>query len=74
MGTISYYPDPKPQQRPAATLARLSGQVVAMRHVDLETVLETVELLRSLDDQSFLDRYNRVGCCRRGDPDGAEFA
>lgn len=45
-----------------------------MRHVDLETVIETVELLRSLENQSFLDRYNRVGGCRRDDPDSVEFA
>ena len=74
MGTISHFPDPKPQRRPAAALTRLPGQVVAMRHVDLETVIETVELLRSLENQSFLDRYNRLGGCGRDDPDSAEFA
>ena len=73
MGTILHFPDPKPQARPVAVV-RQPGQLVAMRHVDLETAIETVELLRSLENQSFLDRYNRVGGCRRDDPDSAEFA
>jgi hypothetical protein len=67
MGTISHFPDPK-QRRPAPAQARMPGQVVAMRHVDLETAIETVALLRSLENQSFLDRYNRVG---RDNPESA---
>jgi hypothetical protein len=70
MGTLSYFPDPRPQLR-SASVAGLPGQVVGMRHVDLETVIETVELLRSLENQSFLDRYNRRANTRvRSSPEG----
>lgn len=31
-----------------------------MHHVDLDTVIETVRALRTLDDQSVLDCYNRL--------------
>lgn len=36
-----------------------SREVVAMRHIDLDTVIETVRVLRLMDDRSLLDKYNQ---------------
>jgi hypothetical protein len=33
--------------------------LVAMKHIDLDTVLETVRVLRLMDDRTLLDKYNR---------------
>lgn len=57
VGTITQFPGRKAGQTDAP--ARPAGELVAMRHVDLDCVIETVRVLRSLDDQSFLDCYNR---------------
>lgn len=38
-----------------------AGELVPMKHIDLETVVETIRMLRNMDDQDCLDRYNRVG-------------
>lgn len=37
-----------------------TGELVAMRGVRLDLTLETVAFLRTLSDQTFLDRFNRV--------------
>lgn len=57
MGTISQLPRRKTED--AAGSVRHSGELVAMPHVDLDCVIETIRVLRMLDDQSFLDCYNR---------------
>ncbi|WP_187970188.1 hypothetical protein [Aquibium microcysteis] len=36
------------------------GTLVAMKGVRLERTIETVAFLRSLPDQSYLDRFNRA--------------
>ncbi|MDQ0324990.1 hypothetical protein J2R99_000839 [Rhodopseudomonas julia] len=41
---------------------RPRGLVVSLPGVDLQTVMETVELLRSLDGQPGLDPFNRAKC------------
>jgi len=33
--------------------------LVAMKHIDLDTVVETVRVLRLMDDRTLLDKYNR---------------
>lgn len=57
MGTITQFRGRKAEAADAP--AHHAGELVAMRHVDLDCVIETVRVLRSLDDQSFLDCYNR---------------
>lgn len=59
MGTISHFPGRKSVDADAGGPVRLAGELIAMRHVDLDCVLETVRVLRTLDDQSYLDCYNR---------------
>jgi hypothetical protein len=58
MGTISQLPR-KTADAGAAEPMRRPGELVAMRHIDLDCVIETVRVLRMLEDQSFLDCYNR---------------
>lgn len=58
MGTISHIQIP-PNGRVGRQEKGL-GELVAMPHLDLEVVIETVRVLRALDDQSFLDCYNRI--------------
>ncbi len=38
-----------------------TGQVVAMRHIDLDTVVETVRVLRELEKNNLLDQFNGPG-------------
>lgn len=59
MGTIVRFPETS-GERKARTARDGKHEVVAMKHVDLDTVIETVRVLRTLSDQSFLDRYNRT--------------
>lgn len=58
MGTISHLQIP-----PVGRVGKQEnglGELVAMPHLDLDVVIETVRVLRALDDQSFLDCYNRT--------------
>lgn len=58
MGTISQIQFP-----PSGRVGRQEkglGELIAMPHLDLDVVIETVRVLRALDDQSFLDCYNRM--------------
>jgi hypothetical protein len=63
MGTILHFPILRtsrcvpPEER--------AGDLLAMRHVDLETAVETVRILRTLEDQSFLDCFNRLDRAER---------
>lgn len=43
---------------PGRETARPEGKVIAMRHVDLASVLETVRVLRSSDWAMALDPFN----------------
>ncbi|MCQ8782272.1 hypothetical protein [Mangrovibrevibacter kandeliae] len=36
-----------------------AGELVAMKHIDLSMTIETVRVLRSLPDQSYLDSFNQ---------------
>lgn len=36
----------------------VQGEVVPLGNIDLPTVVDTIGLLRSLEDQSFLDNFN----------------
>lgn len=53
---------PFPERTPdgGRTARAESGTVVAMRGVRLERTIETIAFLRSLPDQSYLDRFNRA--------------
>lgn len=59
MGTVSQFPILQPC-RDVPHEGR-AGELLAMRHLDLETVIETVRVLRTLKDQSILDCFNRAG-------------
>ena len=37
------------------------GDIVALKHVDLETVIENVKVLRFIKDELLLDEFNRAG-------------
>lgn len=58
MGTISQLPFPRACHD--APREERAGELVAMRHLDLETVIETIRVLRTLEDQSVLDCFNRA--------------
>lgn len=60
MGKIYSFPEPAERPAGVAREARGPGDVVAIRGDGLETTLEMVGFLRSLANQSYLDRYNRV--------------
>lgn len=59
MGTVSQFPISQPWRD--VPHERRAGELIAMRHLDLETVIETVRVLRTLEDQSVLDCFNRAG-------------
>lgn len=54
------YPFPERPADGRQTTISGSGTLVAMKGVRLDRTLETIEFLRSLPDQSYLDRFNRV--------------
>lgn len=58
MGSISQFPSSSVSR--AIRPDEPGGELLAMHHVDLDTVIETVRALRTLDDQSVLDCYNRL--------------
>ena len=45
---------------PQASASGTAGEIVPLRGTTLESTLEMVAFLRSLDDQSCLDRFNRA--------------
>ncbi len=57
MSQIYLFPE---LQRDGARSKAKAGELVAFNGVRLERTLQSVEFLRSLDDQSYLDRFNRV--------------
>lgn len=54
------YPFPERPAGGGTSIMPGCGTVVAMRGVQLERTIETVAFLRSLPDQSYLDRFNRT--------------
>lgn len=58
MGTVSQFRIPETRRN--VPREERAGELVAMRHLDLETVIETVRALRSMEDQSVLDCFNRA--------------
>jgi hypothetical protein len=65
MGTIARLPDRESAKRKPSSAAAGRGELVAMKHVDLDSVIETVRVLRTLGNQSFLDRFNRIEVAAR---------
>jgi hypothetical protein len=53
------------QRAGRAPAAPGDGQVVAMRHIDLDTVVETVRVLRELEKTNLLDQFNGRGHAAR---------
>lgn len=43
----------------ASTSAQGGARIVAFRHVDVGMVVETVRVLRLIDDRTLLDTFNR---------------
>tara|TARA_R110002020_G_scaffold6361_2_gene26852 strand:+ start:2061 stop:2321 length:261 start_codon:yes stop_codon:yes gene_type:complete len=66
MGKIYRFPEPAPRPAGSQREVRGPGELVAIRGDGLETTLEMVGFLRSLANQSYLDRYNRVAEPRAG--------
>jgi hypothetical protein len=59
MGTITQFRGRKTSDEGTTGGAARAGELVAMGHLDLDCVIETVRALRMIDDQSFLDCFNR---------------
>ena len=47
---------------PGRAVARPEGKLIAMRHVDLQSVLETVKVLRRTEWAAKLDPFNSGNC------------
>ncbi|BCH20692.1 hypothetical protein MesoLjLc_04660 [Mesorhizobium sp. L-8-10] len=62
MGTITRFRERKVSDEGRAERA---GELVALRDIDIDCVIETVRALRSLDDPSLLDCFNRKDRARR---------
>lgn len=54
------YPFPERPAGGGRTSTQGRGMLVALKGVQLERTIETVAFLRSLPDQSYLDRFNRA--------------
>lgn len=54
------YPFPERQRDGSQSTTSGCGTLVAIKGVELERTIETVAFLRSLPDQSYLDRFNRA--------------
>lgn len=54
------YPFPERPADGRQTTISGSGTLVAIKGVQLERTIETIAFLRSLPDQSYLDRFNRA--------------
>lgn len=72
MASILTFSTDRPHRvRALSELPADGGELVAMGHVNLETVVETVRVLRQLDPGHLLDPFNATGAV--GDPpDGSE--
>ncbi|PWW03711.1 hypothetical protein DFR52_101397 [Hoeflea marina] len=71
MGKIYRFPEPVAKSSGAARGHAGPGDLVPIRGGGLETTLEMVGFLRSLANQSYLDRYNRVQPSARDGRDDA---
>lgn len=58
MAKIFLFPEREMTIRQSAAAGN-GGEVVSLKGMPLEATLETVAFLRSLEDQSYLDRFNR---------------
>lgn len=59
MGKITEFPGRRSMVEGRAGIPGQAGELVALRSIDLDCVIETVRVLRSLDDPSLLDCFNR---------------
>ena len=48
-----------PQQKSSDKINH-EGALAALPHIDLTTTIETIKVLRMIDDQVLLDNFNRV--------------
>jgi hypothetical protein len=60
MGNIYRFPEPSQNSNDAVRERRGPGELVSIRDGGLEATLEMVGFLRSLANQSYLDRFNRA--------------
>lgn len=58
MASILKFERPAALPERAAGEACAGGEVVAMKHINLDAVLETVRVIRALDKVGLLDEYN----------------
>ncbi len=54
------YSFPERQAKSERAIISGCGTLVALKGVQLERTIETIAFLRSLPDQSYLDRFNRT--------------
>jgi hypothetical protein len=59
MGQILSFPPRAARSVGAAPRRDAPGELVAMSHVDIDVVIETVRVLRTLGEASPLDAFNR---------------
>lgn len=61
MGELVKFPESRSDgpSAPAAAGAEDGARIVAFRHVDVGMVVETVRVLRLIDDRTLLDTFNR---------------
>lgn len=70
MGKITEFPGCRAKVEGRAVIPGKAGELVALRSIDLDCVVETVRVLRSLDDPSLLDCFNRKDRPGRTSADG----
>lgn len=70
MGTVTEFRGRKAMDEGRDGAPGQAGELVALRNIDLDCVIETVRVLRSLDDPSLLDCFNRKDRPDRTPADG----
>ncbi len=65
MARILSFSRPAADRKPAVLSEGKAGHVVAMQHIDLDAVVETVRVLRALDRHALLDEFNGCGHAAR---------
>ena len=61
MGELVKFPESSADgpSAPAAAVVQDGARIIAFRHVDVGMVVETVRVLRLIDDRTLLDTFNR---------------